>query len=76
MILMPVGLAMRCGLGQSALRGGISAVHSGRILFWMLNPARCAGLISGVPLGQVRTKFHESEVRKIILGWTIGAIDV
>jgi len=28
-------------------------------------------LISGVPLGQVRTKFHEGEVRKIILGWTI-----
>ena len=33
-------------------------------------------LLSGVPLGQVRTKFHEGEVRKIILGWTIGAIGV
>jgi hypothetical protein len=27
-------------------------------------------LISGVPLGQVRTKFHEGEVYEIIFGWT------
>jgi hypothetical protein len=27
----------------------ISAVPPGRILFWTLNPAQCAGLISGCP---------------------------
>jgi hypothetical protein len=44
--------------------------------FWMIFQPLRSWLISGVPLGQVRTKFHEGEVRKIILGWTIGAIGV
>jgi len=44
--------------------------------FWMIFQPLRSWLISGVPLGQVRTKFHEGEMRKIILGWTIGAIGV
>ena len=44
--------------------------------FWMIFQPLRSWLISGVPLGQVQTKFHEGEVRKIILGWTIGANSV
>jgi hypothetical protein len=56
MILMPVGLAMRCGLGQSALRG--------RILFWTVGgrapaPGHLgAGSFPVGPLGRTPCQNH------------------
>src|SRR5665213_182528 len=63
-ILMLVGLATCCGLGQSALRGGISAVHSGRILFWTVGGRAPAprhlgsGSFPVVPLGRTPCQNH------------------
>jgi hypothetical protein len=69
MILMPVGLAMRCGLGQSALRG--------RILFWTAGgraPAPGHLGAGSFPVGPLGRQKNMVAVRKDLssltgLGW-------